>query len=183
MFLWEITVLLWGQKGKGWAYVVCLPSFECGVGMTKHTGPRARHWIAALIFLSFFFFFFPEQLSLQNPWDCRDGARRAEPSVVCALHQVFQETFLPGLPAEQCHLQHRKTKESRLCFYSPVCSCTTAQCSKRVAYQWAVCTLDKDQCPGSQTLFFMHAWKMCRPPSAGICPVVQNLSRTIKTCF
>lgn len=129
-------------------------------------------------------FFFSRTAQPSKPMrQCIDGAHRAEPSVVCALHQVFQETFLPGLPAEQCHLQHRKTKKSRLCFYSPVCSCTTAQCSKRVAYQWAVCISDKDQCPGSQTLFFMHAWKMCRPPSAGICPVVQNLSRTIKTCF
>lgn len=77
--------------------------------------------VTELLYSFFCLFFFSRTAQPSKPMrQRRDGAHRAEPSVVCALHQVFQETFLSDLPAEQCHLQHRKTnKEKQTMFLQP----------------------------------------------------------------
>jgi len=182
MLFWEMTVLCENRKEKG-QYMLCnySPTKEMKwQSICDNWRSRTHHWITADVIFS------KSAQPLKSIRWCPQS--RAQ---FGACSASGPQEYLPAKPTQLRNATfstgskqtNKQTNKSSLCFYSPVWGWTTAQCSKSAAHQQAVYISDKAQCPGSETLCFIHTQKMCCPPPAGLCPVLQSLSRRIKTCF
>lgn len=187
MLLWEMSALCEDRKGNGECMGCNYPPVEGRTRTTKHLGywrPRTHHEIAAGAFV---FHFFPgPSLSLKPMRQCRGGACRAQPGVVCDLHQVLEVMILlPGLISRAVPPSAQgKITTKAACVFTPLhgaepLPCAVSGCSPVSCVHFR----HSSGCPGSETFVFICAWKMCCPPSAGLCPLLQSLSRRVKTCF